>query len=335
MIVSRIILATSFLFSYSAQSSVPLKQRTELFSFFEKKICGSPDVINKLDHHTFWQEGVFDSQIAVSTFFPEKRGALSRENIHMAAKIQMAKEKHRGVLYGKCAHKYAWVASFPSPTGLTSKELIPSLEQNCSSFETHTIPETKASSITDLLKNKKNYAFASVICNPRRPSWLGPQEWFLIQGGKQDPLLEQMGALKQPKQIDILSVFTTIAKMRRLADSSQVTINRSLDQMAQRLARSGSILHNSKRLKALSLLAQEKIPELSKTAETRVIVKDIKEFIELTLSSPTHRKMLLNRQASHVGIEVKKLQNKFLIVVISAELKDLKTSSIRSKERKR
>jgi hypothetical protein len=327
MTVSRIFLAASFLFSCIAQSSVPLNKRTELFNLLENKICSSTDAINDIDHHFFWKHGLYDSQVSISTYFPEKKGALSRENLMLAAKIQMAKERHRSFAMGKCGHRFAWVASFPSPVKLDSKRLVKTLADKCDSFKVHTTPTKENLTINNLLSSKHLYSFASIMCKPKVPSWQGPQEWFLIKGDLSDQLAVKLLRESEFPSLDLMPVFSSIIKMRRLSNLPPLTIHRSLDGIAKRLGRSGSILHNSKRLRILSKITKESVGSLRKVAETRVIAKNMTEFIELVLASPAHRNMLLNPAANHIGVEVKKLNGSFLIVIITGEIDEVKTSS--------
>jgi hypothetical protein len=321
-----------FLFPFIsyAKSSVPII-RTELFSMFGKKLCKSISSVETIDHISLWADEVFDSQIFVSILKPEKKGALSRENIELAAKIQLAKEHHRSYVYGKCRNSYAWVASFPSPVKLSDKNLSNALVANCRSYSIDTVPKTSGAQISDLI-DRSNYISASVTCTPKSPKWLGPQEWFLIKGSMSDlvtnTLKEKEKLYTQPKDFNILNTFSLVNNLRLSHGLSTLKIHKSIDEISKRLSRSGSIIHNSKRFRVLSRFAKEKNPLIHKTAETRVIAKDLGEFIDLVTLSPNHRKMLLNPKADMIGISLNKVGSKTLIVIITAESIDsIRTAS--------
>lgn len=317
--MKRVLLVFLFLTFENTQASVPLIKRTELFSFLEKKICKNNRQDLSLTPSELWANGIYDSQVLISILTPEKKGALSKENLDIAAKIQMTKESHRSFIYGKCGNRFAWLATLPSPVSIDSENLETELTENCKSFEIETVPNLDIKNLNELRTGKGRYFSGSVTCNPKKPAWQGPQEWFLIKGALKDQLASIFESYP-PSKVTILSLFSLINQMRKSEGAHPLIISKTTDDIAKRLVRSASILHNQKRFRVLSKFAKEADPTLEKTAETRVIAKNLNDLAQLIITSPSHRRMILNKDHNIVGIGIKKIADRSLAVIITGKV---------------
>lgn len=305
-----------------AESSVFVK-RTELFDVFQNEICQSIDNVKNLDHKKLWSLGVYDSQIKVSIIQPEKSQSIPTSSMKLAAKIQLKNSQHRSYIFGKCKNQYGWIATFPSSHNLENILKKKSLTKICKKFSIDSIPQDLRHNLTNLTV-KKDFISASITCQPVEPIWMGPQEWFLIKGNQVDDLstnlLDEKNFKHMPKEISHESIFLVINKLRILKNIRPLQKNSELDEISERLSRTKSINHNSKRLKVLSNFVKDVIPSLKKTAETRVIAKDLNEFVELVSLSPNHRKMILAPDATMLGVHIKKIKEKSLVVLTTGEV---------------
>lgn len=294
-------------------------KRTKLKEFFHNKICQKD--LHQIKSQDLWSHKIYDSQIFISILYPDNKHSLSKKNIDLAAKIQMAKEKHRSYVSGKCHSKYVWIVTFPSPVGFESSKLERQLANLCDKVSIQSTPGDIATDLKSIRNEKSNYSSASIICHPKKPNWIGPQEWFLVVGDKVDTLKNKIvSQIPENTKISVLNVFSLVAKIRRFHDLNPLVIRKPIDEIAQRLTRNGSILHNSKKFRMIANHTKKNDPSIKKMAETRVKAKTLKEFAELVLSSPSHRSMILNPKAETLGIGITSAKDKNLTVLITAEL---------------
>lgn len=291
---------------------------------FGNAVCpgGSPD-----RRAAAWTANVFDAQ--VEGRYLEKIGARPVRQVDAERKAKTLAQTRRYGSYaaGVCANGDGWAIAFPAPVGLAPIDLagrlhLPgdALASRCEGFRADyakseggaPVPLAIRNNIVDI--GKLAAGTVSITCQPKTPRWQGPILWYLRPVGKGPAdAIPEADALAQASE-PAAALTTWINRVRRKEGLAAVEIAAAASEQAALLAVDGSLTHDRQGLrKAEALLKTQDIRFLG---EDRVRGIAAQDMAWLLWNSPRHRGLILNKDATTLGVGVRGLGTESLAVII-------------------
>ncbi len=284
-----------------------------------------------------WAAGLYDAQIEGRQLqLPYGRKWLAADLSKKAAAL--ARLRHFGsYAAGTCgAGDRAWIAAFPAPAALTRQgdhiELpLAALNSRCADFRVDFAaaaagqPRQLPVSGSSLTAPAKSNGVISITCQPKAPRWQGPVLWYLLPVGSgplpQVPALAEVAPASSPAALPI-SLTHWINRLRAKAGLGAVAGQRALDTAAELLVVDDTLAHDR------SLLTKIKGSLENQTflGENRVRSADLAGMAWLLWNSPRHRSLLLDRDATSIGIAVKTVGAEQLAVLVFTSSQPLATA---------
>lgn len=326
--------------SFSTLDAKTNKERTFQIDDLKKMHCPTNSARN-LNPTPDYTEKILDAGMFVGIYQKQEKNITAKQMNHLG-KSQASKLRHLSFVTADCDERNTLVVSFPSPLPLKKGNISgvqKALERHCKSHKVESV-SGESLSLRDLISNRKKFISASVVCLPKTPSWAGPREWFLVKGMKEDKtsdslptIYKKIGIDESSAPVNIAAVLKLINELRAISGLAVTRPHSSLTKMANRLTRSKSLEHNTKRVAALSEIAKEDIPSLKKVAETRVMSSTLGGLARLVLTSPGHRNMILDKHATLSGIHTRKIGRSYLTVIVYGYQKSGKDISHSTRKR--
>ncbi len=265
----------------------------------------------------FWNVQIFLAQIEVVTFESDPKHRLDLNYL----KQQSDQSKGRTKLWGRCPKEHlGWTLSAPAATsevqfdakaGLLSIDwpaILKSCRQASVEFapliiaQTTTLMQCDHEPCTDKISTKElGSGFIGVYCIEQKNRDLGSELLVLIP--------QQTASLAIKKQ----SIENWLDQLRR-DDHARLLMKPSneMTKVASALSEYFSIAHKPSKLLELSKSLKSSVL----LGENRVIATHPQEAMEHLWRSPRHRKLLLNRDATHVAIARRIENGRTLFVMV-------------------
>ncbi|MEZ4741027.1 MAG: hypothetical protein R3B45_01025 [Bdellovibrionota bacterium] len=262
--------------------------------------------------------------------------------------ISLAKRhNHKGAAWGICSDGRGWTASIPSSTPLnlikkTGKIELPiaALNKYCRDYLASFAPHDGGLSI-DFKQSEKSIDISKLgtgvfglTCLPKIPRWQGPVVWYLRPIGHITNMHAPLNYLLKDKNdknnSEHLSLWiNAIRKKENLPPLiyGYEVVNRGADT----LAIGGSIMHNRKMISSIKAGLQE--GHVKFVGENRVKANSLEAMAALLWNSPTHRNLLLSKEATHLGISMKTQDSELFAVLLLGDGSSLKISRADKKSR--
>jgi len=300
-----------------AKSSQP-KHRKDMGSKMTSFVCN--DKLRNLDG--IFAAKLFDAQIEGQLLTNKFGKPVKTQDLETAA-ISLAKSLHyHGYTFGACPNGNGFTMATPAPEPLLENKLpLGALRNHCKSWRVDfaqaglykpvSLPINGAS-----YESPESNGLVSVTCQPKKPSWLGPKQWYMKPTGKFTTTIPNSLVLDGDKSIKIRFV-NWVNKNRGTLGLGALEIKQNLNISADTLSVSNSIAHNRTIIK--SVASQLKENGYHFLGENRVKGKDLDQIAKLLWMSPRHRELLLNPKANLIGINIKKLNAEYLAIVVLGE----------------
>lgn len=291
-----------------------------------------------------WAAGIYDAQVEGRKLEPLAGQAVSSDDALRKGKTLAKIRGFGGYAGGLCADGSGWAAAFPAAAPLgrldaKGRMQLPqqALKHQCESFRVdYAARDTGAPrellDVVALPLDHLAVGSISVTCQPKSPRWQGPVLWFLL------PVGDGPGAV--PPEADALvsgadptaSLTTWLNRVRVKEGLLPLESLATLAAEAGVLAVDGDLSHNRELLrKVAGQLAADKLKLIG---EDRVRATDAVQMAWLLWNSPRHRGLLLNKEASAVGIALRQLGPEQLAVLITAAKTPLNTATKAAKKKK-
>ncbi len=274
---------------------------------------------------SLWEFGVWDASLQGGVVYVPKRKELEKKIAHLARQ-----KDHHGYGFYPCGNNRYWYLTAPSasPFVIKNQKLqlpLASLKKHCKSHLVEFAPwgqahmkeiEVRGSTISLAPLGKGTL---SVRCQPREPSRSGPVVWALISlgVGPQEEIPFEDFFKKNPRSLTSFEQW--LKKLREHFQlPSLVRDQKLLDKSAETMGENNSHLHDRR----LRDKAQYKIRDLYHLlGDNKVEGTSLREMARLLWLSPSHRRLLFNKEASHWGLHLKPLSGRQLLVFVLAKLK--------------
>lgn len=323
----RLLIACSVLFAGPAIALTPV-ERKDIADSLGPALCTSPTVPSALPLG-LWEKGISDAQIEGRLLEQRFSVEINLSQAQRKAKSLARMRRYQGYAYGTCSDGRAWALALPAPAPLerTGEKLaVPALalHETCESWRVDyarnnggtSVPLRSHGGTIDIKTLEPGVV--SVSCQPRKPRWQGPAQWYLTPIGLA-PSAEVPGAesLKNG-QTSEAGLIAWINQVRSQNQRRPLVVHADLTSEAGILAIDPSLTHNRKMLTAASTtLAGQKLRFLG---ENRVKGRDLHEMAWLLWYSPRHRSLLLNEEARWLGVTLRNTrEGKLAVIVIGSD----------------
>ncbi len=308
--------------------------RTDLQQSLQSLFCQNQQRIP--DTRELWRLGVFETQLDAAWIRSgDDQHELVTDDVAQIAREQALAKSHGGFAFGLCNAQEAWILSTPASAAVTSwtkeglKIHVQNFRAQCPTLSvhyaraTHGLPKliVKTSSKQDeslmLHPELLEAGTIGLTCHPAGKATRGPELWSLIPI-KQPPVEQVPGFIANPSE-DLQNLILWVQKIRNLQGLKPLqTSHPLLKTFANQLAQSTSIRHpRALLLEQKKILARKKIVVLG---ENRVKATSTEQMAWLLWFSPTHRQLLLNKDATALGFDVARLQHEKLLVLVLAKI---------------
>jgi hypothetical protein len=285
-------------------------------------ICQFPPKTNLT---TLWQEGIVLAQIRVQTFVSRSGEKLEERFLDARAKLFAKSHRVSGYAIGWCGSDRAWVAAFPAISQPTlHQNQIAGLEKQsqCAELSAHGAEFARGPSFELTIENGRVtwpqtlHGVVSVVCVPKSPSWIGPQQLYMIPAGEASTLfVPAQRVLGIPVRDPSFALRLWINTVRDMEDVTPLRAEDQLDQVATILASGSSINHDRLELNHYAEVLSRR--NLRLLGEDRVRGSSLTELATLLWISPRHRDLLLNPHAELLGVHLEKQANQWFAVIIT------------------
>jgi len=281
-------------------------------------------------HHIAWEQGIYDAGIEISLIKRRDKGALSTGKLRSFAIWQMKQNYHHGFGFAKCSDERAFIVSVPStkPFQFTKdgKSLVlPKTSHSCRKVHAKYVAIKGGSSKPLKLSKGRSISIAnlepgmlSISCQPKAPKWLGPILWFLVPIQlKQFPELPHAKLLASGQDAQ-QQLQTWVNHARRHAGLVPLNFTKqALKDAASELALSKKLFHDRGVMKQVKTsLADE---EFSPLGEDRARAATLSRIAWSLWHSPSHRDLLLNKNADLAGMSLSKSEGAYFMVLMTAQ----------------
>ncbi len=304
--------------------------RMDLQNKLGERLCRDQ---NPLEARELWQLGVFDAQLQVAWI--DATDPIALPDLEDEARKKADIVQHHGFAFGLCTPLKAWVVSSHAPEPLFRIEgdsilLATSLMRDvCASYDLDAaeaekgLPRSLQKKSVPLATHLQiNPAFLkagtlSVTCHPPGRTIRGPELWGLMPIGRWD--YAQIPFFNAAKLKGSIGLKKWIEHLRASHKLKPLQLDRPiLTRFAQELLQESSIRHpRALLLNQASELNKKKGKFLG---ENRVKASSSSEMAWLLWHSPQHRRLLLNKEANALGLELSRLDLDELAVLVVARL---------------
>lgn len=322
------VLSLSLPFAAHASGKKLYSERDDLASSLQQSICQNQQT-DEL-HRIAWKQGIYDAAIEIRMIERRDKGALSTGKLRSLAIWQMKQNYHHGFGFRKCDKDRAFMISVPSRQSLTSAKDGKSIslaksKRSCRQLIVKHAPiEGGESRLIKLSRHGKinisalKPGIVSVSCQPRHPKWLGPILWFLIpvglDGFPETPYKQHFAGTQDAEQ----QLKSWVDHVRR--HEGLVPLNfskKALKDAASQLALSKMLFHDRSVMKQVKSGLGEK--DLVPLGEDRARASSPSRIAWLLWHSPSHRDLLLNKNADLAGLSVSKEAGSYFVVLMTAQ----------------
>lgn len=301
-----------------AESKIKAKERP-LPKGLAEAFCGGD-----FSFRTLWSHNVYDAQV---------EGVVIRSSDKSKVPLAVARERakelaknigNHGYASGVCGDGSAWAATLPSDVSLDIKggilklNLRPQCHGDIGVFWVDSgvgvaqkISVNVNGSRYVLPTNKDG--FVSVVCSHKQR---GPVELFLAPVGK--PKLELPESTTLVGNDTKQKVLAWVNAIRRREKIPEVKFSEELSRSAESLATDKAIAHNMAKLQSESLRLKNK--GFVMLGEDRSRAGSLEEVLTLLWISPLHRDLLLNKEATVLGLAVQEGPEFSINLVFAHEL---------------
>lgn len=282
----------------------------------------------------WWKHQIFDAQINGSIVKSPNNPRLTISTLQQLAISRAKKHDHQGFAVGLCNPQKGWLMTTPNSRPVTKNQgqlhiPLKPFQSHCRQFRIDFM--SQAGQFKDLtnLGTQTNHALLidtqslpsgmiTLRCFPMNHAWQGPVLWALIPNHLEDmtPPVRLNTKARHGDQM-LFDWINEIRKFHKLAALQYAdSIQTSLDQ----LSTTQELTHDRRQIaKARRRLADS---GFSFVGENRALGKSPLEISQLFWMSPTHRQLLLDPTATHLGVKIqKKDQVLFSLVVLAKNLK--------------
>ena len=323
-------LAVSFLSSQASLSLAAAQVRPDLQSALATRLCQSQ---SPLEARELWQLGVFDAQMQAAWIDADEPIALA--DLLEAAQQQAAKSLHQGYAFGLCDSRRAWIVTSPAPAAILRREAdsivaaTSLLQGSCTHYDLDTAEaakgmprslQKKSLPTTDNVVINANFLKAgtvAVTCHPPGPATRGPELWALMPVGRWD--YTKVPDFDAGQYQGSAGLKRWIEQLRASHSLKPLHLNKPImKRYARELLQATSIRHP--RALLLTQAAELKKKKGKFLGENRVKASSSSEMAWLLWHSPQHRRLLLNKEANALGLELSRLDLDELAVLVLARL---------------
>ena len=319
----RLVLACLWLLGLPAFGLTPV-ERKDIADRIGTILCAGTDSPSALPL-ALWDRGLSDAQIEgrlLERRFGQEPNLLSAQR---KARSIAQMRRYQGYAYGKCHDGRAWALALPAPSPIRRQDTtlhipVSALTSGCETWRIDYAQNSGGDSIrlehlTDKIDTKTLApGILSVSCQPRKPSWQGPVQWFLTPIGAPPsanvPSEEILRTGKNAEKGIIAWINHLRVKLKRAVLVSRI----ELIHEAGILAIDRSLTHNRKLLRAASSNLSSQ--NLNFLGENRVKGRNVQEIAWLLWHSPRHRDLLLHKDARLIGITMRKTPQGHLAVIV-------------------
>jgi hypothetical protein len=273
-----------------------------------------------------WKYGLNDAQLEGRFFVPTTGVKATTAEMNKRGQSLAKRMHHHGFAGGVCADGSGWAVSVPAPVEMKpvtdGRQNLPiaELATHCSDVAIdfapagHGLGKSLDHSKSPLLIQNLGAGTISISCLPRTPAWQGSVMWYLEPVNSQTVAELPSKAILELSEAPDLALAQWINELRKTEQLSPMIYGTApLAAAANLLSIGGSILHNRKLLKnAKDILAESKFTLIG---EDRVKADSLQLLAWHLWNSPRHRRLLLDRTATHFGISMLKQYDGLFAVI--------------------
>ncbi len=314
------ILTALLLITQSTATAGELTLRKDASNKLAKIVCSK----KPLDSTNAELAGIYDAQIEGQLLIPNRSGKAELKDAARKARSLARINNYHGYAFGVCPSGIGFSVALPSPSPLHSKGQLPmaALKKHCRNWRADFAPATAAAPVrinvkSGSLRLPRASGTMSITCQPKSPSWQGPIQWYSVPLGTGAAGIPSSSLVKKPSDDRRNSLYEWINAARKSAGIAPLIVNKPLESTADSLAIGGRLSHDRKMLR--SSAADLKPNGVHLIGENRVKGNTTEEMARLLWNSPRHRSLLLNSNATYVGIKLVTARNGFLAVLVFGE----------------
>ncbi|MFK7826555.1 MAG: hypothetical protein AB8G05_20605 [Oligoflexales bacterium] len=326
----------SLLLAFEAHAAKNYSARKNLASSLKAALCEKDQGVDL--HQLAWKHDIYDAAIEIRMIKRRDKGELSTGKLRSFAIWQMKQNYHHGFSFDRCNKEQAFVVSVPSQKAIEfakdGKNLsLPIMNRSCKQVHAKHVATAGGESQTrKILKNGLigiaglEPGMLSISCQPKHPKWLGPILWFLVPIDLKKFPEVPFAELFNPAQDAEQQLQIWVNHVRRNAGLVPLNFSKkSLKDAASELGLSKMLFHDRgvmEQVKA-SLAGKDFTP----LGEDRARATSLPRIAWLLWHSPSHRDLLLNKDADLASISLSKEAGTYFAVVITARSEKVKVSS--------
>jgi len=277
-----------------------------------------------------WGAGIFESHVEVQTFRRPGSQPVTIEQAAARARAFATGLHFAGYVGGVCADGSGFAVAMPATAGLVARRDVMelpagALEKRCASVRLDFAPAKGGAPRpvervgAGFSRTKLGDGVVTVTCNTKSPQWLGPVSWFAVPVGA-GPTSHVPEFKRLELADDSAAGLRDWINALRVAEGLPATYaaDPDLDALADRLAAGSQATHDRRAMQR----EQRKFDSLGKIirliGEDRVRAGDLQEAAWLLWNSPTHRGLLTDSSATHVGVHVRRADDGVFVVLVTA-----------------
>jgi len=295
-----------------------------------------------------WQQGVFDFDMTSYQIQAESGQWLSQSRVQKAAQTFAQQNHHGGYAFALCSQQKAWIITAPSqipPVRRSEQAILFSLDAARLSCRSLAIDHASqhTSQVRRILQHslgKKSEhskypntsgpwlqinhhllstGFLTLTCLPKQSN-LGPITWTMLPIFNKHQRLTE--ARKYPNSAEPKLILQWINQQRQEAGLASLQSNSpQLYQAAAALSQHNLTVHHQR--PHLRKIRDHLAPQgFRLIGENRVRAGSPSLLAWLLWNSPRHRSLLLNPKATHIGINIRHIDQEKLLVLVLGEQTD-------------
>jgi hypothetical protein len=308
--------------SSTALAKAP-NQRKDLSKKIAKIVCAD----KKIDLKNSFANKIYDAQIDGQLLFRINGGKSSIKDAARKARAMAKTRKYHGYAFGVCDSGVGFSAATPAPMPLRGKTLLPrvSLNKHCKSWRADfasakPIAPRRLKIIKGKISLPNKNGVLSVTCQPKKPRWLGPVQWYMAPVGKgpgKTPAKKILTKSGGTREQQLASLYKWINETREIVGLSKLIINENLEFSADTLAIGKRLSHDRKMLRSTE--KNLKPTGIHLIGENRVKSSNLEQLATLLWNSPRHRGLLLNKKATYIGANISSNQvESFAVITVGS-----------------
>jgi uncharacterized protein YkwD len=298
----------------SSMSLAAPAHRKDLDDSLKKLICTRAP----LSPQSILSFGLSDAQIEGQLLVPRPGQIVPVEDAASRARTMARVLRYKGYTFGSCPDGSAFGVAMPAPVPMGDAMVpIASLNEHCRSWRADYAKATggqpqQLKLQSGKLQVPKAAGIVALTCQPSKPRWQGPVLWHMFptaQLSKKTPGRKAFQIRRSTEE----SLKHWVNLIRAQESVKPLKFDRHLDKQADALAIGHSLNHNRLLLESSARRLAEF--DLKLVGENRVKGANVDEIIWLLWHSPRHRSLLLNEEATHMGIKVAQVGKKIFAVL--------------------